>query len=69
MSVEVNDMRNVLTTGQAAKILGLTQGAVYVLAKKGVIRGEKVGNTYLLEPDSVQAAKKNRPKVGRPKGK
>lgn len=54
-----------ITTAEAAERLGVTDRRVRQMIEDGLLKGEKVGRDYLIEEDSLEAAKK-RPKPGRP---
>lgn len=54
-----------ITTTEAAQRLGVTDRRVRQLIEEGALKGEKIGRDYLVDEESVEAAKK-RPKPGRP---
>lgn len=55
-----------LTTPQAADELGLTEGYVRRLIRAGLLRAEKVGRDWLIDPADLKAVRARNP-VGRPK--
>lgn len=54
-----------ITTAEAAERLGVTDRRVRQMIEDGILKGEKVGRDYLIDEDSLEAAKE-RPKPGRP---
>jgi excisionase family DNA binding protein len=52
--LEVNEMaKQFLTTGEAARILGISRIAVFKRIKSGAIKASKVGNRYNIEPREI----------------
>ncbi len=61
--------KNLITTQQAAEMIGCTSNHVRLMLKKGQLRGEKVsGNLWLCERKHVTEVAKNPAKQGRPRG-
>lgn len=54
-----------ITTAEAAQRLGVTDRRVRQMIKDNLLQGQKVGRDYLIDEDSLEAAKE-RPKPGRP---
>ncbi len=55
-----------LTVSQAAERLGLSPQRVRELCVSGIIKAEKFGRDYAIDPRKLDAAK-DRPKPGRPR--
>ena len=47
------DNKKLVSTSQAAKILGISRIAVFNKIKKGEIREEKVGRNYVIRKDQL----------------
>jgi len=47
------DNKKLVSTSQAAKILGISRIAVFNKIKKGEIRAEKVGRNYVIRKDQL----------------
>lgn len=59
-----------LTSKEAAKELGVTQGHISMLIKRGKLKASKHGPLWDIDPESVKAYKKApKNKGGRPKKK
>lgn len=54
-----------LTTSQAAEILGVSRPRVITLIHLGTLRAEKPGRDWQIDPASVEAYKKSPRKPGR----
>lgn len=54
-----------LTTIDAASMLGLTRHQVAALCRAGTIPAQRLGRDYLISPADLAKAK-SRPRVGRP---
>jgi len=54
-----------LSTSEAADILGVTVGRVQQLIWDGLLPAQKVGRDYVINEDDLKLVE-NRPKVGRP---
>lgn len=50
----------IISTGEAAEILGITRRAVQQLLKKGVIKGQKLERDWMVDKASVLEYKKIR---------
>jgi len=51
--VEITD--EIMGTGEAAELLGITRGAVVKAAQAGRLKGKKIGNTWALLRRSVES--------------
>ena len=74
MTITNNDWNNVqtsfLSTGQAAKILGIDPLSASRLVRQGKIPGVKIGRFYVVSRESVEGfAKGYEPRTGRPRTK
>jgi excisionase family DNA binding protein len=58
---------DLLSTGEAAKLLGITRTQVTRLCKAGVLVSQRIGHTLAITRDSVEYAADNRPAIGRPR--
>lgn len=58
-----------ITSAEAGRILGMTRHGVRHLILSGTIAATKFGKSYMIDAETVKAARKNRPGRGRPKGK
>lgn len=56
-----------LSTEQAAHVLGISQVRVRELLKNGRLHGERVGRAWLVDEKSVAVRLASRPRAGRPK--
>lgn len=41
-------MKDIISTAEAAKILGLTKGRIRQLLQSGEIKGQRVGRTWII---------------------
>lgn len=55
-----------LTTHEAASLLGVNRSRIYQLVQNGSLEAEKIGNTWLIDDESVTARRLSKPKPGRP---
>ncbi len=55
-----------LSTSEAAKVLGVSKRRVRSLIDGGQLKAERVGSTWAIEEDSVAARAASKPKAGRP---
>lgn len=53
-----------ISTKQAAEIIGITARAIVKLCKSGMLQSEKFGRVYLVDAESVNQYAANRPKPG-----
>jgi excisionase family DNA binding protein len=60
-------MTNLITTSEAASMLGLKPARVRQLAQRGELPGQRKGQDWIFKPDDVVSFKR-RP-VGRPPGR
>lgn len=59
--------RVVVSTSEAASLLGVTPSWVRTLVKRSALPGEKVGRDYLIPKEAVEEfARKPRARPGRP---
>ena len=58
---------NLLTTDQAAEILGLEPGSVKKYCQSGKIAALKLGRSWMIPKHSLKGFSSNRKAVGRPK--
>jgi excisionase family DNA binding protein len=58
---------NLLSTNEAAQLLGITRTQVTRLCKAGVLVSQRIGHTLAITRDSIEYAADNRPAIGRPK--
>jgi excisionase family DNA binding protein len=58
-------MEKVLTTSDAAKILGVNRSRVLQLIMRGKLRAEKLGWQWIIRPKDLEKVKNRKP--GRPK--
>lgn len=58
-----------LTTKDAANRLGITARAVALLIQRKVLKAEKFGRDYMIEPSEVERYQHERRPAHRPKGK
>ena len=59
-----------VTSGEAAKVLGVHPMAIQVMFRKGRLKGEKIANRWLIRREDLEElAKTYVPTVGRPRQK
>lgn len=62
-----NPAKDLLTTAEVAKLIGLTTASIRRLAIKGILKPiKRQGQTQIFKRSDVLAVKKDRPKVGNP---
>ena len=57
-----------MTSAEAGRVLGMTRHGVRHLILAGTLKAVKFGRSYMIEAESVRAAKKHRRGRGRPVG-
>lgn len=60
-------MTNLLTTQQAADLLGLDRRTVLKYIERGLIQATKFGRDWQIDPAEVEHFQRERRKPGRPK--
>lgn len=55
-----------MTSAEAGRVLGMTRHGVRHLILTGTLKAVKFGRSYMIEADTVSAAKKSRRGRGRP---
>ena len=65
-------MDEIMTTQEAAKLLGIAQGSVSRLIRNGTLKGEWFGSVWMVHRDSVEEYKRHtegKSKFDRTRGK
>lgn len=60
MTTENSVLKHYMTSAEAAKLLGYSHDHVRKLILKGKIKGTKLGNNWLLEPQELHRFKRKR---------
>lgn len=63
----MSDMSNEVSAIEAAEILGLSKVRVCKMCAAGTLKAKKVGNSWVIDRDSVEERKASSPSVGRPR--
>lgn len=59
-------MDGYMSTQEAMAALGLSKARVVRMVQDGTLKGEKVGNSYIIDAESVERAKTERRPRGNP---
>ena len=66
MAAKKNQLSEMLTLTQAAKLLGLARQTIWDAVKRGRIKARKIGHVSLVSRSSVERYRTTRKRTGRP---